>query len=146
MKNNYLCKSLLATIPLLIVVAGCSADPAQQTETGEAVSSEPTAKSIAGICQPTELDESMNATISKDLCTRFAQHDDDIDHREQVIITLKKDMPRSDLSGRGITVISETKNMPLVVAEITAEGLRKLSVMENIERIEPDGEMSIPES
>ncbi|MEP2990706.1 MAG: hypothetical protein ABJN65_09225 [Parasphingorhabdus sp.] len=93
----------------------------------------------------TELENPMKAAISEDLCKIFQEHAGDAGHVEQVIITLQKGEDRPDLSASGIEIISETKNMPMVAAKITAEGLEKLSEMENIVRIERDGGMSIPE-
>lgn len=88
----------------------------------------------------------MTVEISADLCARFEKNKDDSNHRERVIITLNRDGERPDLSGTGIEILSETKNMPLVVGTITAEGLSRLSEMKQIIRIEPDGKMSIPEN
>ncbi|QJB70232.1 hypothetical protein [Parasphingorhabdus halotolerans] len=79
--------------------------------------------------------------ISENICKGFEAHKDNQAHEERVIITLKEGAARPDLKSEGINIVSEMGNMPIIVATITANGLRLLSEREDIARIEPDGEM-----
>lgn len=145
MKNYFLCKPLPVALLLSTALMSCSPEPTQQNQTVNPPATAPETPQNSGICSITELENPMKAAISEDLCKIFKKHQDDPSHIEHVIITLQKDKDRPDLSTSGIDILSETKNMPLVTAKITAEGLNKLSEMENIARIERDGGMSILE-
>lgn len=84
--------------------------------------------------------------ISEDICKQFEARKDDPAHLEQVIITLKDGAARPELEGEGISIVSEMNNMSIIVAKVTANGLRILSERDDIVRIEPDGEMRILEN
>lgn len=76
--------------------------------------------------------------ISADLAARFEGHEGAGDHGEQVIITLAPDADRSVLEAAGITVQTETRNLPIVTGTIDGAGLSALSASDDVIRVELD--------
>jgi len=121
----------------LMLIAACSSKDAE-TATGNNARAD---NGASGFPCVVGNGENMMDKVSEDLCAEFDKRKDDSSYEEQVVITLKKDAPRPDFSASGITLVSEMKNAPIVVARVNGAGLNALSKLDGVERIERDGEM-----
>ena len=93
----------------------------------------------ASRCTDLGMEDSPNMPkLSEDLCRRFDDKADQAEHTEQVIITLSSEADRSVLKQSGITIVSEMRNVPVVVAAITASGLQALAASSGVVRVELD--------
>lgn len=87
----------------------------------------------------------MTEKIATPLRAVFADNQAAPDHVERVIITLEKGSEPAVLQAKGVTIVSRMENLPIVVANIDAQGLEALATSDGIERVEQDGTMRIPE-
>ena len=62
-------------------------------------------------------------------------------HREQVIVTLRRDADVSKLETMGMEISNRMGNLPIVCGTIDANAFKAISGWDGIERIEPDSEM-----
>lgn len=88
----------------------------------------------------------MSASISPELAAAFEQNQQQSDYTQRVIITLEKNSSADVSAMQGVSVVNRMQSMPIIVAEIDANGLKALADNPAIKRVEPDGEMqALPE-
>ncbi len=88
----------------------------------------------------------MSASISPELTAAFEQNEQDSDYKQRVIITLEENSSADVSAMQGVNIVNRMQSMPIIVAEIDANGLKALANDPAIKRVEPDGEMqALPE-
>jgi len=92
-------------------------------------------------------DGTMPASISPELAAAFERNEQQSDYTQRVIITLSEASSSVDIGTiQGVSIVNRMQSVPIIVAEIDAEGLRALAENPSIKRVEPDGEMrALPE-
>ncbi len=129
-----------------VMLGACAADESAQPDRAENTQGAIAEQQAAASCQAMGWDKNMAAEIAEDLCDAFRENEGDAEYRERVIVTLDKDADRLDLAMEGFEIISVMDNVPIIVGNITAEGLKNLAAREGIVKIECDGEMRIMEN
>lgn len=88
----------------------------------------------------------MPASISPELAAAFERNQQQSDYTQRVIITLEENSSADVSAMQGVNVLNRMQSMPIIVAEIDANGLKALADSPAIKRVEPDGEMqALPE-
>jgi len=137
---------LLFSPALTLFAASCSPKETNQRDESNRITAPHNDRTLCEGRRVAGSGEDRMVDISEDICKKFEVHKDDPAHEEQVIITLKDGAVRPDLKGDGIRIVSEMGNISILVAKVTASGLRILSERDDIVRVEPDGEMRILEN
>ncbi len=88
----------------------------------------------------------MPASISPELAAVFERNEQDSEYKQRVIITLEENSSADVSAMQGVKIVNRMQSMPIIVAEIDANGLKALANDPAIKRVEPDGEMqALPE-
>lgn len=91
-------------------------------------------------------EDNMPASVSPELAAAFERNQDQDDYTQRVIITLEESSSADISAMQGVNVVNQMQSMPIIVAEIDANGLKALAENPAIKRVEPDGEMqALPE-